>query len=177
MRNPVGFEPGRAHQGLHHHAILLGFLLQSAQLFRGCLRRGNIKMKMNVLKADGHVFCNSERASEVQPAFHRDLNALGWDAHRRSHHLAGNLRASRQRPKQKITGTGAGTAASNALVGLCLVNGTPDVYRACYGNAGLSTFCPDDDLRGIGITAVVFFQRFLKRSEIHGNVIGGPETC
>jgi hypothetical protein len=32
-------------------------------------------------------------------------------------------------------------------------------------------------LRGIGITAVVFFQRFLKRSEIHGNVIGGPETC
>jgi hypothetical protein len=37
------------------------------------------------------------------------------------------LSASRQSPKQQITGTGAGTGASDALVGFGLVDGTPEI--------------------------------------------------
>ena len=46
----------RIEDDLHRHAILFCFLSQSAQLFWCCFRRSYIKMKMNALKADGHVF-------------------------------------------------------------------------------------------------------------------------
>ena len=72
-------------------------------------------------------------------ALHRDLNAFGWYAHRRSHHLTGDLRASRQSPKQKVAGTRAGTAASDSLVGLGMIDGTPDIDRACHRSIRL---CP-----------------------------------
>ena len=68
-------------------------------------------MKMNVLKADGHGFGCAKGTSEIQVSLHRDLNAFGWYAHGRSHHLTGDLCASRQSPKQKITGTCTGTGA------------------------------------------------------------------
>src|SRR6266566_5934509 len=109
-------------------------------------------------------------ASKIQVSLHRDLNAFGWYAHSRSHHLTGDLRTSRQSPKQKVTGTGTGTAASDSLVGFGMVDGTPDVDRACHRNIRLSTLRPDCDLRGIWVTAVLLFQRLLKRSKIHGNL-------
>jgi hypothetical protein len=128
-------------------------------------------MKTNALKSDGHVLGYAKGASKIHLSLHRNLNAFGWYTHGRSHHLTGDLRTSRQRPKQKVTRTGAGTPTSHSLVGFGLVNGAPDVDRACYRNIGLATFRPDGDFRGVGVAAVMFFQRFLKRSEIHGNLI------
>ena len=54
--NPLGLQTRWTDQGLHHYTILFCFLPQSAQLFRCCFRRSNVKMKMNALKADRHVF-------------------------------------------------------------------------------------------------------------------------
>jgi hypothetical protein len=73
---------------------------------------------MNALKADGHVFGYAKRAPEIQVSLDCDLNAFGWYAHHRCHHLTGDLGASRQSPEQQIAGTGAGTGASDSLVGL-----------------------------------------------------------
>src|SRR5712664_425065 len=123
-------------------------------------------MQTNALKADGHVFRYAKCASKIQVSLHRDLNAFGGYAQRRSHHLTGNLRASRQSPKQKVTGTGAGTGASNTLVGFGAVDGTPDIDRTCHRSIRLPAFRPDCDLRGARVTAVLFFQRLLKRSKI-----------
>src|SRR5712692_8963122 len=109
--------------------------------------------------------------SKIQVSLHRDLNAFGWYAHSRSHHLTGDLRTSRQSPKQKVTGTGAGTAASDSLVGLGMVDGTSDIDRACHRNFRLPAFRPESDLRGIWVIAVLLFQRLLKRSKFHGNLI------
>jgi hypothetical protein len=128
-------------------------------------------MKMNALKADGHVFCYAERTPEIQVSLHRDLNTFHRYAHSRSHHLTGNLRAGRQSPEQKVPGTSAGAGASHSLVGLGLVDGTSDIDRACHRNIRLSTFRPDSDSRGIWIIAVLVFQRLLKRSNIHGNLV------
>src|ERR1700676_2708165 len=83
-------------------------------------------MKMNALKADGHVVRYAKGASKIQVSLHCDLNAFGWYAHSRGHHLTGDLRTSRQSPKQKVTRTGAGTAAADSLVGFGMVDGTPD---------------------------------------------------
>src|ERR1039457_2138802 len=71
----------------------------------------------------------------------------------------------------KIAGTGPGTGASDSLVGFGLVNGTSDIDRACYRNIRLSAFRPDGDFRGIWVIAVLLFQRLLKRSNIHGNLV------
>src|SRR5437016_14670302 len=101
---------------------------------------------------------------------HSDPNAFGWNADGRSQRLSRHLRTSRQSPKQKVTGTGTGPAASDPLVGFGMVDGTPDVDRACHRNIRLSTLRPDCDLRGIWVTAVLLFQRLLKRSKIHGNL-------
>src|SRR5579859_2178517 len=87
---PQGLKIRRMHQRLHHHAILFRFLPQAAELFFGCLRSGDIEMKTNARKADGNFFRYAEGASKIQVAFYRDLNALGWDAHRRGYHLTGN---------------------------------------------------------------------------------------
>lgn len=84
-------------------------------------------MQANVLKADGHVLCYSKCASKIQVSFDCDLNAFGWYAHGRGHHLTGDLRASCQSPKQKVTGTRAGTGASNTFVSFGVVDGAPDV--------------------------------------------------
>src|SRR6267378_3801922 len=54
--DPLRVECRWSEQCLHHYTILLRLFAQSAQLFRGCLRSSNIKMKMNALKADRHVF-------------------------------------------------------------------------------------------------------------------------
>src|ERR1700687_207658 len=108
--------------------------------------RKNLETKTNMVKADGHVFRYAEGASKIQVSLHRGPNAFGWYAHSRSYHLTGDLRASRQSPKQKITGTGAGTAASDSFVGFGMVDGTPDVDRAGHRNIRLSTFRPDCDL-------------------------------
>jgi hypothetical protein len=80
------------------------------------------------------------------------------------------LRASRQSPKQKVAGTSAGAGAADSFVGLGLIDGTSDINRACYRNIRLPAFGPDCDLRGIWVTAVLLFQRLLKRSNIHGNL-------
>jgi hypothetical protein len=79
---------------LHDHAVLLGLFLQSAQLLWGRLGRLDVESDMESLKSDWHILRNSQRPSEVQISFYRDLDALGPDSHRRSHHLARNLRAS-----------------------------------------------------------------------------------
>jgi hypothetical protein len=52
-----------------------------------------------------------------------------------------------------------------------LVDGAPDVDRACDRNIGLGAFRPDSDSRRSRITAVLLFQRFLKRSKVHRNLI------
>src|ERR1700730_7851915 len=111
------------------------------------------------------------RSSEIQVSFHRDLNAFGWYAHSRRHHLAGGLRASRQSPKQKVAGTSAGPGAPDSFVGLGMVEGTSDIDRACYRNIRLSTLCPDCDLGGIWVIAALVFQRLLERSDIHVNLV------
>src|SRR3984893_4366007 len=110
------------------------------------------------------------RSSKIQVSFHRDLNAFGWYAHSRRHHLAGDLRTSRQSSKQKVAGTSTGPGAPDSFVGLRMVEGTSDIDRACYRNIRLSTLCPDCDLRGIRVSAVLVFQRLLERSNIHVNL-------
>src|SRR6202040_840419 len=97
---------------------------------------------------------------------HGHLNTFGWYAHSRRNHLTGDLRASRQSPKQKVTGTGAGTPASDSLVCLGIVDGTSDIDRACNRNICLAAFCPESDLRSIWVITVLLFQRLLKRSNI-----------
>jgi hypothetical protein len=111
-------------------------------LFRGCLWSNNIKVKSHALKADRHLFCDAKRSSKVQVSLRDDFNALGWDAHRCSDHLASYLRASRQSPKQKVTGTGACTGASDSLVGLSIVDGASDIDRAGDRTIRLSAFRP-----------------------------------
>jgi hypothetical protein len=85
--------------------------------------------------------------------------------------LTGDLRTSRQSPKQKVTGAGAGTGASNTLVGFGVVDGTPDIDRARNRNIRLPAFRPESDLRSIWVIAVLLFQRLLERAKIHGNLI------
>lgn len=41
-------------QGLHDHAILLSFLLQSRQLFLGCLRCADVEFHSYIFEPDGH---------------------------------------------------------------------------------------------------------------------------
>src|SRR5438132_11982563 len=128
-------------------------------------------MKTNALKSHAHVLCYAKRASKIQVPFHRHLNTFGWYAHRRSDHLAGDLRAGRQSPKQKISGTGAATFASDSLVGLGLVDGASNIDRACNRNLRLPAFRPESDLRSIWVVAVLLFERLLQRSKIHGNLV------
>src|SRR6267378_64642 len=128
-------------------------------------------MKMNALKADGHVFRYAKGTSEIQVSLDCDLNAFGWYAHRRCHHLTGDLRASRQSSKQKVAGTGADTGASDSLVGLGLVDGASEIDRACHRNIRLPALRPQSDMRGIWVIAVLLFQRLLKQSKIHGNLV------
>jgi len=85
--------------------------------------------------------------------------------------LTCDLRASCQSPKQKVTGTGAGTGASNALVGFGVVDGTPYIDRACNRNIRLPAFRPESNLRSIWVIAVLLFQWLLERAKIHGNLI------
>src|SRR5882672_7110657 len=126
-------------------------------------------MKTYALKADAHVLCYAKRASKIQVPFDRNRNPFGWYAHRRSDHLAGDLRAGRQSPKQKVSGTGAATFASDSLVGLGPVDGASNIDRACNRNIRLPAFCPESDLGSIWVVAVLLFERLLKRSKIHGN--------
>src|SRR6266404_3956943 len=128
-------------------------------------------MKMNALKADGHVFRYAKGTSEIQVSLDCDLNAFGRYAHRGRHHLTGDLSASRESSKQKVAGTRAGTGASDSLVGLGLVDGTSEIDRACHRNIRLGAFCPQSDTRGIWVIAVLLFQRLLKRSKIHGDLV------
>jgi hypothetical protein len=53
---PIQSADSAAALGLRYYAILLRFLSQSTQLFRCCIGRSNVEMKMDVLKANGHVF-------------------------------------------------------------------------------------------------------------------------
>jgi hypothetical protein len=85
---------------------------------------------MNTFKAYRDVFCYAEGAAEIQVSLHRDLDAFRRYAHSGCHHLASDLRTSRQSPKQKVTGTSAGASASDSLVGLGLVDGTSEVDGA-----------------------------------------------
>jgi hypothetical protein len=54
---------------------------------------------------------------------------------------------------------------------LRLVNGASDINRAGHWNIGLPTLGPDRDFGGTWVVAVLLFQRLLKRSNIHGNLI------
>jgi hypothetical protein len=126
---------------------------------------------MNALKSDGHVFGYTKRAPEIQVSLDGDLNAFGWYTHRRRHHLTGDLGASCQSPEQEIAGTGAGTGASDSLVGLGLVDGASEIDRACHRNIRLPAFRPQGDARGIWVIAVLLFQRLLKRSNIHCDLV------
>src|SRR5436190_1063506 len=77
--------------------------------------------------------------------------------------------ASRQSPKQKVSGTGAATSASDSLVGLGFVDGASNVDRACNRSIRrLPAFRTESDLGSIWVVAVLLFERFLKRSKIHG---------
>jgi hypothetical protein len=68
------------------------------------LRRLDVKTDIESLKSDWHILRNSQRPSEVQISFYGDFDALSLDAHRGSHHLARNLRASGQRSEKQIPG-------------------------------------------------------------------------
>src|ERR1035437_321359 len=100
-------------------------------------------MKLNTFKAYRDVFGDAEGAAEIQVSLHRNLNAFSRYAHSGCHHLAGNLRTSSQSPKQKVTGTSAGTSPPDSLVGLGLVDGTSDVDGACHRYIRLSTLRPN----------------------------------
>jgi Protein of unknown function (DUF4242) len=128
-------------------------------------------MKVDAFEADRDVFRYAKGTSEIQVSLHRYLDAFGRYAHCRGHHLAGDLRTSCQSPKQKVTGTGAGTGAPNSLVRLGLVDGTSDIDGARHRNIGLSPFRTNFDFRGIWVITVLFFQRLLKRSNIHGDLL------
>jgi hypothetical protein len=130
LTNPNGLKTRGAQQGLHDYAILFCFFSQCLQLFRRCLRRSNVEMKVDAFKSDRHIFCDAKRAPKIQISLDRDFNSFGRDAHRRSHHLTGDLRASRQRSKQEIAGTRAAPGASNTFVSLGLVDRAPDIDRA-----------------------------------------------
>ena len=103
LRSPLAFQLRRLHQGLHHHAILFRFFSQSIHLLRGGLGRNNIEVQTNALKADGHVLGYAQSASKIQVSRHGDLNTFRGYAHSRCNHLTGDLRASRESPKQKVT--------------------------------------------------------------------------
>src|ERR1700683_4896323 len=102
-------------------------------------------MKMNTFKAYRDVFCYAEGAAEIQISLHRNLDAFSRYAHSGCHHLAGNLRTSSQSPKQKVTGTSAGTGPPDPLVGLSLVDGTSEVDGAGHRCIRLSTLRPKCD--------------------------------
>src|SRR5580704_9077981 len=90
LAGPSTLRRRRMQQRLHHHAILLGFLAQRADLFRGSARRSNIKIHTNVLEPHRHFLGNTERPPQIQIPFHRHLNPLGRNVHSRGHHLASN---------------------------------------------------------------------------------------
>lgn len=52
---PLRPDPGRLQQRLHHHAILLGLLLQRPQLLRRSLRRVQFEAHLNLLKPHRNV--------------------------------------------------------------------------------------------------------------------------
>jgi len=88
---------------------------------------------------------------------------------RRSHHLTGDLRASRQSPQQRDTGTGAGTGASDSLVRLGLVDGTSRSMDMPLEHLS-APFRPDCDFRALGHCGIAL-SVLLKRSNIHGNLV------
>src|ERR1700733_2555956 len=170
LAGPSTLRRRRMQQRLHHHAILLGFLAQRADLFRSSARRSNIKVHTNVLEPHRHFLGNAERPAQIQIPFHRHLNPLGGNVHSRGHHLASNLRASSQSPKQQVTGTSARTRAPHSLMRLGLMDSSPNIHRARNRRPGLRAFRPNCNPRSVGVRAVLLLQRFLQRSKIHNSL-------
>jgi hypothetical protein len=102
-------------------------------------------METNFLKTDGQTFSYAKRAAKIQVSFDSHFNTFGGYAHSCSDHLAGDLRTSRQGPKQKVTRTGASAGTSDSLVCLRIVNGAPDIDRAGNWNVGLAAFRSQSD--------------------------------
>jgi len=87
-------------QGLHHDAVLFGFLAQSLQLLLICLWCSDIKNGSNALKSYWYFLGYPERALQIKIALNRDINCLCRYAHRSGYHLTCNLRTGRQSPQQ-----------------------------------------------------------------------------
>jgi hypothetical protein len=83
-------------QGLHDYAVLLRFRLQRAYLLRARVWRTHIETDSDTLESDRHFLGDAQRPLQIKVAFHCNLDALGLDAHRGGHHLAGDLGARGQ---------------------------------------------------------------------------------
>src|SRR5713101_8457451 len=86
-------------------------------------------MKMNVLKADGHVLGYAESTAEIQVSLDCDRNVFGRDAHGCRHHLTGDLRACRQGSRAK----GWRVAQAFDLAGHSQHNGCAVLRVLCEG--------------------------------------------
>src|SRR4029077_49626 len=67
--------------------------------------------------------------------------------------------------------TGTGTGAADSLVSFGLVDGPSDIDRTGSWDIRLPALRPQRDLRGIRVIAVLLFQRLLKRSKIHCDLV------
>src|SRR5262249_54398577 len=106
------------------------------------------------------------------------LDAVRLDAHCGGHHLAGELRARGERPKQEVAGTGAGARSAHARMGLGLVEHPADVDRARHGAVvGIAAAGRESYLRLLGVEAVRVLDGLLCCAEIHlASMADSPDT-
>jgi hypothetical protein len=156
---------------LHYDAILLGFLLQGTELLGSGSASGDVKVKANIFKTYPSALGDTEGAAKIEIAFHGDFDTLGRNAHRCSDHLASNLCAGGKRTKQEIAGTRGSSGTTDSGVSLRVVDGSTDIYRAGDGGIGLAALGAKSDSGGTGIEAVLVFEGFLQRANVHGNLI------
>src|SRR6185369_1152039 len=106
-------------EGLHYNTILFRLLFQCCQLFRSRLRGLNIKLRVDVLKANRNFFRNPKRTAQIHLTFNLDANVLERNSHRSRNKLASQLRTSCESAEQQVTRTGCSAGTTDTAVCLC----------------------------------------------------------
>jgi hypothetical protein len=120
-----------------------------------------IEMQSNLLKTDGHIFGNAERAAKIEIAFRANRGVAQWNTKSGRDYAQCNARASDQRFEQHIGRTGALPIATGRRMktGFDARFSGFDFARHVFAD---SSFGPQCDQRRLGTLAILCFQRRLQ---------------